>query len=86
MDENEVKQPTAEEQPTADDTISKKVYDDMVAAYDVKVAELEKNNATLNKQVDDYSRILRNINVQQVNTKPQRSSEDIVKNLLGGIK
>lgn len=73
----------AEEQA---ETIAKKVYDDMEAAYKVKIDELEKQNKTLNKQVNDYSTILRNINVQQVNNAPKQSCDDMVKSLIGGVR
>lgn len=68
----------------AEETIAKKVFDDMQAAFQMKVENLEKEKATLTKQVNDYSAILRNINVQQVN-QPKQSSDDIAKKLLGGI-
>ena len=83
MDEtnNDLTQPAQE----ADETIAKKVYDDMTIAWQKKFDEQEKQIKTLNKQVDDYSRILQNLNVVE-NSKPKTNSGDILKNILGGLK
>ena len=84
MEENQNEQINDEAQKT-EETIAKKVYDDTVAAFNAKIEELTKANQTLTKQVDDYSNVLRNINVTKFeeNTK---SSDELVKILMGGIK
>ena len=84
MEENQNEQINDEAQKT-EETIAKKVYDDTVAAFNAKIEELTKANKTLTKQVDDYSNVLRNINVTKFEEN-NKSSDELVKILMGGIK
>lgn len=77
---------TNQDAQKTEETIAKKVFDDTIASYQNKIDTLEKENKTLTKQVNDYSHILRNFNVSNFTTEPQKSSDDLVKILMGGAK
>lgn len=79
MEENKVQ----ETQEVAE-TIAKSVFDDMDTAHKQTIAELTKENALLKKQVNDYSTILKNINVN--NHKTTASSEELAKKLIKGVR
>lgn len=66
------------------ETIAKKVYDDMDFAHKQTIDKLTQENNLLKKQVNDYSTILKNINVN--NQKSTISSSQLIENLIKGVK
>ena len=66
------------------ETIAKQVFDDMQFAHKQEIEKLTQENNLLKKQVNDYSSILKNISCNT--TKSNVSSEELVKNLLRGVK
>lgn len=73
-----------EKQADVEETIAKKVFDDMDFAHKQTITKLTQENELLKKQVNDYSNVLKNINLN--NAKPEISSQQLAENLIKGVR